>query len=299
MQETMLPRPPAVQGRWSLATAAGRCGLPDGAPQPAGMVQYVRDPSGEVAPAGAVVETVAHPGVHAFGAPSPERDTQAIGLEDALDRVLDVKHVELIGLTLEADSRAPLVLLRERDEPHRVLPIFVGPVEATAIALALGDETPPRPLTHDLLATLVDTAQARVERVEVTEMRDGTFLADLAVSGPTGERHVDSRPSDAIALAVRVDAPLYVADTVLDEAGTVLAETLDEEAIDEEVARFRSALETLDPPHLQPGPGSEPRASTTGQDESRDPDAPRDDEEHPDEPEPSADPQDPPDAPSS
>jgi len=98
---------------------------------------------------------------------------------------------------------------------------------------------------------------------------------------------------------VRVDAPLYVADTVLDEAGTVLAETLDEEAIDEEVARFRSVLETLDPPHLQPGRGSEPRASTTGQDESRDPDAPRDDEEHPDEPEPSADPQDPPDAPSS
>ncbi len=244
-----------------------------------------------------LVGAVAHPGVRAFGRRFPERDMQAIGLGEALDRVLDVKQVELIGLAVEAGSDAPVVLLRERDEPHRVLPIFIGPVEATAIALALGDETPPRPLTHDLLATLVDTAQARVERVEVTELRDGTFLADLAVSGPAGERRVDSRPSDAIALAVRVDAPLYVAGAVLDEAGTVLAETLDEEAIDEEVARFRSLLQTLDSPHLQPGPDTEPRAGTTGQDESRDPDAPWDDEEHPDEPEPGADPQDPPDAP--
>jgi bifunctional DNase/RNase len=246
-----------------------------------------------------LVAAVAHPGVHAFSGRSPKRDTQAIGLGEALDRVHDVKHVELLGLTVETSSRAPLVLLREHDEPHRVLPIFIGPVEAAAIALALGNETPPRPLTHDLLATLVDTAQARVERVEVTELRDGTFLADLALSGPTGERRVDSRPSDAIALALRVDAPLYVASAVLDEAGALLAETLDEEAIDEEVARFRSVLETLDPTHLQPGPGSEPRAGTTGQDESRDPDAQWDDEEHPDEPEPSADPQDPTDEPGS
>jgi hypothetical protein len=172
-------------------------------------------------------------------------------------RVQGVKQVELVALTVEAGSRAPLVLLREQDAPRRVLPIFVGPVEATAIALALGDESPPRPLTHDLMVTLVETAQARVERVEVTELREGTFFAELAVSGPAGERRVDSRPSDAIALAVRVDAPLYVSGTVLDEAGAVWAEAIDEASIDEEVARFRSVLEAVDPAQLQLDDGGE------------------------------------------
>lgn len=179
-------------------------------------------------------------------------------MTELLGRVENVKQVELIALTVEAESHAPLVLLRERDEPRRVLPIFVGPVEATAIALALGDESPPRPLTHDLMVTLVETAQARVERVEVTELRDGTFLAELAVSGPAGVRRVDSRPSDAIALAVRVDAPLYVAGAVLEEAGAVLAEALDEAAIDEEVDRFRSALEAIDDPDSGPFPEEPP-----------------------------------------
>jgi uncharacterized protein len=191
---------------------------------------------------------------------SHSRDTQDVrGLAGALGRVQDVKHVEVLGLTMEAGSRAPLVLLREHDAPRRVLPIFVGPFEATAIALALGDEPPRRPLTHDLMATLVETAHARVERVEVTELRDGTFFAELTVSGPIGERRVDSRPSDAIALAVRVDAPLYVAGAVLDEAGAVLAETRDEEAIDEEVARFRSALDAFDPARDDTGDADPPR----------------------------------------
>ena len=80
---------------------------------------------------------------------------QAIGSRAVVGRVRGVKQVELVALTVEAESRAPLVLLREQDAPRRVLPIFVGPVEATAIALALGDESPPRPLTHDLMVALV------------------------------------------------------------------------------------------------------------------------------------------------
>ena len=172
-----------------------------------------------------------------------------------------VKPVDLIGLTLEAGSGAPVVLLREHDVPRRVLPIFVGPTEATAIALALSDRLPPRPLTHDLLAMLIETLDARVERVEVTELRDGTFFAELAVSGPTGERRLDSRPSDAIALAVRVHAPLFVSGVVLDQAGATLAERLDEESIDEAVAQFRSALDTLDPADLRAPAGEAPAAT--------------------------------------
>lgn len=212
--------------------------------------------------------------------------------------VQDVKEVDLIGLTVEASSRAPLVLLRERDEPRRVLPIFVGPVEASAIALALGDETPPRPLSHDLIVALVETAHAHVDRVEVTDLRDGTFFAVLSVTGPAGERRVDSRPSDAIALAVRVEAPLYVAGTVLDEAGAVIAEAVDEAEIDEEVARFRAALEAFDPAQSLPDAGGgEPGPGPSPSDEGGDPEARQDDAAGHDDTDPGSSPGQPPDPP--
>ncbi|HET6953732.1 MAG TPA: bifunctional nuclease family protein [Acidimicrobiales bacterium] len=170
-----------------------------------------------------------------------------------------MKHVDLIGLHLEASSGTPLILLREQDAPHRVLPIVVGGTEAAAIALALGDEPPRRPVTHDLMAALVESLGAHVDRVEVTELRDGAFHAELAMDGPTGAHRLDSRPSDAIALAVRVDAPLFVSEAVLDEAGAVLTEELDEESIEEEVARFRSFLDEVETAEsFEPGERREP-----------------------------------------
>lgn len=157
-----------------------------------------------------------------------------------------VKLVDLVGLHIEATSGAPLVLLREHDAPHRVLPIFVGGPEAAAIATALSGQLPPRPLTHDVMAALVETLDGHIDAVEVTDLRDGAFLAELAVSGPDGGRRLDTRPSDGIALAVRLGTPLFVSEAVLDEAGTVLAEAPDEEAIDQAVAEFRSFLDDLD-----------------------------------------------------
>ena len=181
--------------------------------------------------------------------------------------------VDLVGLTIEAGSRAPVVLLREHESPRRVVPIFVGPNEAVAIALKLQGESLPRPLTHDLLAALVDTLGVHVDRVEVTELRDGTFFAELAVSGPTGVRRVDSRPSDAIALAVRVDAPLFVSADVLDEVGAVMGEVSGEEAsaeeIEEEVGRFRSFLDSI-------GPGDFGTDAGGGSQRGPDPDDPPD-----------------------
>lgn len=158
-----------------------------------------------------------------------------------------MKLVEIAGLHMEATTGAPLVLLREQDAPHRVLPIFVGGPEAAAIALALSGQFPPRPSTHDVMAALVESLDARVERVEVTEVREGAFLAELTVSGPSGGRRLDTRPSDAIALAVRLHAPLFVSDSVLDEAGTIFEEAADEETIDDEVSQFRSFLDDIDP----------------------------------------------------
>lgn len=179
-----------------------------------------------------------------------------------------MRLLDVVGLHAEATSGAPLVVLREHDSPYRVLPIFIGSAEATSIAVALSGRPPLRPLTHDLMAALVEGLGARVDAVEVTALRDGAFLAELAVSGPGGRRRLDSRPSDGVALAVRVGAPLYADEEVLAAAGHVLAERLDDEAIDHAVEEFRGHLESLDPSALSaalgeqgPPPGAGPSGS--------------------------------------
>jgi len=148
---------------------------------------------------------------------------------------------------MDPGTGASILVLREHDAPNRLLPIIVGGAEAASIAFTASGQTAPRPMTHDLMATLVESFDGRVDAVEVTELRDGSFLASLAVSGPTGEHRVDTRPSDAIALAVRLHAPLFVSEHVLDEAGTIPNVELDEEAIDAEVDQFRDFLSELDP----------------------------------------------------
>jgi bifunctional DNase/RNase len=171
-----------------------------------------------------------------------------------------MKPVDVLGLNLETGSGTPLVVLREQDAPHRLLPIFIGGREAVAIALALSGETPPRPLTHDLLAALIDSLDAHVDHIEVTEVRDGTFLAELVVAGPHGGVNLDSRPSDAIALALRVDAPMFASDAVLAEAGALVPDLPDEGTIDEDVDRFRAFLDDVDPSEFEKrqGPGEPP-----------------------------------------
>ncbi len=184
-----------------------------------------------------------------------------------------VQRVDLVGIQLEATTGTMVVLLREQDEPHRVLPLFVGGPEASAIALGATGTSTPRPLTHDVMAALVDQLGARLDRVEVTELEDTTFFADLVLTGPEGDRRVDARPSDAIALAVRTGADLYVSEAVLDEAGAVVEEAgdetgpagppLDPEAIDAAVEEFRDFLSDLDPEDFAdagpttPTPGSD------------------------------------------
>jgi bifunctional DNase/RNase len=183
-----------------------------------------------------------------------------------------MRQVEITGIALEATTGAPLVVLRETHAPHRAVPIFVGGPEAASIGLALTGETPDRPLAHDVMADLVELFQARLDRVDVTEMRDGAFLAEMTVSGPGGDQRLDTRPSDAIALALRLDAPLYVSDEVLEAAGAafeltsdddapeLLADTepLDDEAIEAAVAAFRDELDVIDPASFDVDPLVEP-----------------------------------------
>lgn len=130
-----------------------------------------------------------------------------------------MQRVEVAGVHLEQGSNTPVVLLREYDAPHRVLPIHIGGPEAASIAMALTGHVPPRPLAHDVMAELLGRLDARVDAAEVVDLRNGTFIAHLTLTGPHGHEQVDSRASDAIALAMRVGAPVYVTEAVLVAAG--------------------------------------------------------------------------------
>lgn len=160
-----------------------------------------------------------------------------------------VQPVELFGIQVDPESGTAALLLREEGGIRRVLPIFVGRDDAVSIALAVSGETAPRPTSHDLMSDFVARVGVELEAVEVTDLEDDTFFAALTFRGPDGVLRLDGRPSDAIALAVRADAPMFVADDVLDRAGALLPE-LDEEAIDREVEAFRAELDDFDPADL-------------------------------------------------
>lgn len=179
-----------------------------------------------------------------------------------------MRRVDITGIALEANTGAPLVVLREQDEPHRLLPIFIGGPEASAIAIAAAGQKPPVPLVHDVMVALVKSLDGRVEAIEVTDLHEGTFLASINLSGPAGTRRVGSRPSDALALAVRTGAPVYVSDAVLDEAGAlpgpdepqIEEPALDPASIDAEVDSFRSFLDELDPADFVDAESTDPAA---------------------------------------
>jgi hypothetical protein len=148
------------------------------------------------------------------------------------------------GLMIDPVTNVPIVLLRDADN-QRVLPIWVGPVEANAIALQIENVAPPRPLTHDLLRNVLSELGVTLRRVVITDLKENTFYAylDLRRGGET--LLVDARPSDAIALAIRTKSPVFVDAAVLERARSVDAST-DQEDRD----RLQRWLESLDPDDL-------------------------------------------------
>lgn len=137
--------------------------------------------------------------------------------------------------------QVPLVLLA--DEPEELLlPIWVGPFEAQAIALELRGQVLPRPMTHDLLRSVIETLGFVVEQVAVTRLESGTFYAELALEGSGRSVRIDARPSDAIALALRAKAAIYVSEEVLTEDNVIL---LEQAADGEEIAVFSKLLDGL------------------------------------------------------
>ena len=127
--------------------------------------------------------------------------------------------MELLGVRLEVQANTPIVLLQESEGRRRVLPIYIGNNEAAAIAYALERVVPPRPLTHDLFRNVLEELGAALERVVVTELVEHTFYAELHLQVAGAPLTVSSRPSDAIALAVRTGSPIFAEEGVLDEAG--------------------------------------------------------------------------------
>ena len=156
--------------------------------------------------------------------------------------------MDLIGIRVELPTNTPILLLKEQNG-ERYLPIWINTPEATSIALARDGFAPQRPMTHDLLASVIEELGATVREVVVTELRGGTFYADLVLDVGDDSHTISSRPSDAVSVAVRVDAPLYAVAEVLDEAGVHISDETDED----EIAKFREFLEDIDPDDFAAG----------------------------------------------
>ncbi|WP_208028550.1 bifunctional nuclease family protein [Rhabdothermincola sediminis] len=153
-------------------------------------------------------------------------------------------EMELVAVRIELPGNTPVVLLRELAEERRILPIFIGQPEATAIAFAIDGVVTPRPMTHDLMKDLLDELGATVERVVITELSEGTFFAEIHLSVGAAAHQVSSRPSDAIALALRAGCPIFAEEAVLSEAG--LVEESEQES-EEVVEKFREFIESVNP----------------------------------------------------
>jgi bifunctional DNase/RNase len=129
-----------------------------------------------------------------------------------------MKEMTLYGVSFEPIGKQPIVLLKTTDD-EKFLPIWIGHPEAAAILTKLQGASPPRPMTHDLLTDVISELQGEIVRVEVTELRDNTFYARIMIVQDGREVEIDSRPSDAIALAVRCDARIFVSEDVIEESG--------------------------------------------------------------------------------
>lgn len=151
--------------------------------------------------------------------------------------------VKVVGL--DQNNMVPVVIITDRDEKG-FIPIVIGPAEAGAISEGLEGKKRPRPMTHDLIKNLIDTLNAKVDRIIIHDLRDETYYAHICVKTSEGEIEVDARPSDAIALALRTDAPIFVSEEVAARALQV-----NQPQEDDDMEEFRKFLESVTPEDFQ------------------------------------------------
>lgn len=149
--------------------------------------------------------------------------------------------MEVHGVNLDVVTNQPVIILKDT-VASRFLPIWIGQFEATAILMEIQGVKPSRPLTHDLLKSVIGDLHAEVKQIVISDLRDGTFYAQIHILSNSTSLMIDARPSDAIALAVRVRAPIFADETVLEKAAV-----FSEEGEDEVVDRFREFLDNIEP----------------------------------------------------
>ena len=158
-----------------------------------------------------------------------------------------MQEMVIYGVSFDMVGKQPIVLLKAVDT-NKFLPIWIGHPEAAAILMKLQGASTPRPMTHDLLFDMLGELDVACSRVSVTELRENTFYAQITVVQDGQEIDVDSRPSDAIALAIRAEAPIFAADDVIAESAIEFeGEEVDEEQLEAEVLKFRSFLDEVTP----------------------------------------------------
>jgi uncharacterized protein len=149
-----------------------------------------------------------------------------------------MQEMVIYGVSFDMVGKQPIVLLKTADG-NKFLPIWIGHPEAAAILMKLQGANTPRPMTHDLVTDLLEKLEARVTRIAVTELRENTFYAVVTVAVDGSEIEIDSRPSDAIALAVRAEAPIFADDSVIEESAIEFEhEDVNEEEVVEEFKKF-------------------------------------------------------------
>lgn len=152
-------------------------------------------------------------------------------------------EMSIYGINFDLISNQPIVLLKSTIE-NRFLPIWIGHFEAGSIMMKLQNTDLPRPLTHDLTNIIIDNLGAKINKVTVTDIKDGTFFAIISILLGGKEIEIDSRPSDAIALAVRADAPIFASEKIIDEATVLLENDVD---VEDEIQKFKQFIESVTP----------------------------------------------------
>jgi uncharacterized protein len=150
-------------------------------------------------------------------------------------------EMKVNGLAIDSASKMPVVILTDKEE-KRFLPIWIGVYEADAILVALESIEVPRPMTHDLIKTMLDTLEIEVDRIAIHDIKNNTFFAKIHLIKDGKTFEIDSRPSDAIALALRVDADIFVSENVIMEA-TIM----DKEKYEKEMKEFKEFLKDIKP----------------------------------------------------
>jgi bifunctional DNase/RNase len=155
-----------------------------------------------------------------------------------------MREMQIYGVSFDMVGKQPIVLLKTADD-NRFLPIWIGHPEAAAILMKLQGADTPRPMTHDLMVDILDQVETKCERISITELRDNTFFASITLSVAGTEIEIDSRPSDALALAVRVSAPIFVAEEVIEESSIEFEQGVEDN--EQVVEKFKDFLDDVSP----------------------------------------------------